>query len=292
MNSTVATFLRLFRGRGDAYGTWHGTAVRERVTPEMFRRHLTSTRPDDWFGIYNVIGDRCSWGCVDIDIKDLPLASNIRLSLQRQGIPAWIEATTRGYHVWVFPADALVDADTMRRALHAACHAIGYQPKEIFPKQTRVAGCGLGNYVRLPLNGALAAPRLRTTRRFCGNPALRTMDRQRAATADLEHVAAQLPRPQHVDIIVDVEAGVEFEETIQQVGGVAYRLWRDGPRSGRDRSNTLYQLAHRLREADVDPATALAVVGSADQRWGKRFADRGPQGEDILRNIVTRTYAS
>ena len=78
---------------------------------------------------------------------------------------------------------------------------------------------------------------------------------------------------------MDFEAGVEFERgTVQQVGGPAYRLWRDGPRYGHDRSTTLYQLAHRLHEADVEPSVALGVVASADQRWGKRFADRGPAG--------------
>ena len=71
-----------------------------------------------------------------------------------------------------------------------------------------------------------------------------------------------------------------------------YRLWRHGPWPGQDRSNTLYRLAHKLREADVDPGVALGLVASADQRWGKHFADRGPQGEDILRNIVTRSYGA
>ena len=290
MKPIAERFLHLFRGRGDAYGTWAGGAVRERVTPEMFERHLLSTNPEDWFGVYNVIGDQCSWGCVDIDTDDLALAHNIQGSLERQDVPAWVEKTTRGYHVWVFPDKPLIDAHTMRQALTAACRVVGYSPKEIFPKQIRVTLGQLGNYVRLPYNGALAGHP--DTRRFIDGVMLRQLDEDRAHWYDLERLAAWLPRPQPVDISVDIEAGVEYEETIQQVGGPAYRIWRDGPRYGHDRSTTLYQLAHRLREADVEPGVALGVVASADQRWGKRFADRGPQGEDILRNIITRTYAS
>ena len=131
------------------------------------------------------------------------------------------------------------------------------------------------------------------TRRFIDGATVKQMDEDRAHWFDLERVASYAPperSSQAVDISVDTEAGVEFEEVVQAVGGAAYRLWRDGPRFGHDRSSTLYQLAHRLREADVDPSVAYGIVNSADQRWGKRFADRGPAGQDILRNIITRTY--
>ena len=73
-------------------------------------------------------------------------------------------------------------------------------------------------------------------------------------------------------------------------GELTYRLWRDGPRSWQDRSTTLTELAHRLHEADVDPSMAYGIVNSADQRWGKRFADRGASGEEILRRIVVNAY--
>ena len=78
MTPLAEVFVQLFRGRGDAFGTWAGGAVRERVTPDMFERHLLSTNPEDWFGVYNVIGERCSWGCVDIDTDDVVLAYNIQ----------------------------------------------------------------------------------------------------------------------------------------------------------------------------------------------------------------------
>ena len=54
----------------------------------------------------------------------------------------------------------------MRNALLAACHATGYRPKEVFPKQEQALGSTLGNYVRLPLNGVYASPRVSDTRRF------------------------------------------------------------------------------------------------------------------------------
>lgn len=294
---TTESFVRLFRGRADAYGTWKGGAKREQLTPEHFIRHLHSHYERDWFGVYNVIGDRCSWGCVDIDVPDLLTMQRVRLVLERENIPSWIEQTTRGYHLWCFPADGLVDASLMRRALLAASLRTGYRPKEIFPKQTTATGTRLGNYVRLPMNGGLAVPPPYGCRRFIHeNVTLEDMDVNRADTVDLERLAAEIPPPRRADVVVDVRAGLEVEATIQEIGGMAYRLWRDGPlyawgeAAQRDRSSTLAHLAHVLHDSDVDASTAYAVVASADDRWGKGYADRGPAGVELLVKLVTDAY--
>ena len=283
-------FMRLFRGRGDARGTWEGGAEREPVTREHFVRHLCSADERDWFGVYNVLYDNCSWGCVDIDVKNLPLARNVALALQRQGIPGWIEETTRGFHVWVFPDQPLVPATTMRQALTAACRAVDYVPKEVFPKQTKTSADGLGNYVRLPLNGVYATPRIAATRRFIDGTPIQLMDRCRAPRHALERVAAMLPRnPQVVDISVDMKAGLEYAAEARKIGGLVWRIWDRGPGVGYDRSDALCELAHRCREADVDAHTAYGLVVSADDRWGK-FAGRGEDGLALIRTIISNTY--
>ena len=293
----VDTFIHLFRGRADAYGAWRGGSVRAPLTPAHFERHLTSADPDDWIGVYNVIGNRCSWGCVDIDTDDYGLAQNVRCSLHYKGIPAWIEQTTRGYHVWVFPAEFLVSAKTMRKALTAACQAIDFAPKEVFPKQNQVRSPGLGNYVRLPFNGWRAKgthiPRMfveyMDTMAVLGD-FLDDMHRLRAPTSLLESLADMLPDPQRVDISVDFQAGLEIEDDIARVGGLAYRIWRDGPLMGNDRSTTLVFLARCMAERDVPPDTAAKVLASADMRWGKQFLDRGESGVAIMQRIVDKAY--
>jgi hypothetical protein len=289
---TVESFVHLFRGRGDAYGSWSGGCVREQLTPDHFRRHLYSHYERDWIGVYNVIGDDCSWGCVDIDVPDLPTMTRVRIALARETIPSWIEQTTRGYHLWCFPAAQLVPATTMRQALTAACLRVGYQPKEVFPKQVSASGTKLGNYVRLPLNGGLAQPTAVGCRRFIANGVtLEDMDRNRAASVHLERLAAEIPPPQAVDVTVDMEAGLEVEPIVAEIGGRVQRVWRDGPAWGADRSSTLAHLAHLLRERDIDPTTAFAIVASADDRWGKGFRDRGSAGVEILLKLVRNAYA-
>ena len=286
---TVDLFMRLFRGRGDARGSWNGPAKREPVTREHFERHLTSTDERDWMGVYNVLHDKCSWGCVDIDVKDLPLARNVALALQRQQIPAWIEETTRGYHVWVFPTPALVPAATMRQALIAACRAVSYVPKEVFPKQNRASV--LGNFVRLPLNGAYADHGIVATRQFIDGAALSEMDRFRATADALHRVAAMLPSPQMVDISVDMKAGLEYRSEARRIGGLVWRIWDRGPGDGHDRSTTLAELAHRCVEEGVDADLAYGLVASADDRWGK-FTGRGEPGMTCLRTIVANAYGT
>lgn len=293
--SAEAAFLHLFRGRSDAYGSWKGGCIRGQLTPDHFHRHLYSHNPSDWIGVYNVLGTWASWGCVDIDVDNRPLADAIRTQLATHGIPAWVEQTTRGYHVWVFPYGndrykGVVDAPVMRRALRAACLAIGYSPKEVFPKQDHASGTSLGNYVRLPLNGSLANPAPLDVRRFVhGDATLQDMDRNRAETTALHDLALLCPAdPQAVDIVVDIEAGLEAEDEAFKIGGAVLRLWRDGPRYGHDRSNTLHRLAYELAERDVEPTVAYAVLVSADQRWGK-FVARGELSH--LRKILDRAYA-
>lgn len=301
-HSPVGLFVRLFRGRSDAYGSWAGPrAVREQLTPEHFERHLTSDSEEDWIGTYNVIGQSCSWGCVDIDIDDLTLATNVRMALWRKDVPSWIEKTTRGYHVWVFPAGDLVDADTMRRALTAACHVIGYTPKEVFPKQTKVSAAGLGNWVRLPYNGWYS-DQGHDSRRFIEHvdfidhhpdafvALLQRIDSDRAMPWDLENLAKLAPARQQGHVDIHLDRGLDVEPLVQSLGGVIQRLWRDGPRFGHDRSSTLARLAHECHDRDVGADDAFAIVVTADDRWGKGFLDRGEGGIEIIRRIIENAY--
>jgi hypothetical protein len=204
--------------------------------------------------------------------------------------------------VWVFPADALVEAATMRHALTAACLAVGYSPKEVFPKQAKVAGGGLGNFVRLPYNGFLAGgdhvPRMMVdhhlyelrTNEFPFHALLMDIDENRASTPALQALAALIPCTQTVDISVDMQGEVS-DPPVDDLGGLAYVIWRDGPLPGSDRSTIMVHLAYLLAEQDMPARDALAVLADVDLRWGKRFMDRGDRGRVILTRIIEKAYA-
>ena len=91
-------------------------------------------------------------------------------------------------------------------------------------------------------------------------------------------------------ISVDTQGGLEYSETARQAGGLIWRIWSQGPGDGHDRSTTLTELAHLCKEADLDASTTYGLVTSADDRWGKGFADRGEPGLEIMRRIVANSH--
>lgn len=318
----IDAFVQVFRGRADIYGNAKGFMVKERLTRAVFEKHLRSTNQADHVGVYCMLGDKASWGCIDIDGKDfamtcgecahldpegacgkchdgfvwdwaamLGLARNLQAVLKAApggGIESHIERTKNGYHVWVFPQEPLVPARTMRRALMAACKAIGYDPKEVNPKaeKPRSGTKGYGNFVRLPyggwiptVDGAPVGPRWflhpESDDEECYDlgAALQRIEALRTPTAHLDAVAALWTPPPVAHHEVDMDAGLEVENLLPLLDGKSWTIWKDGPLPGSDRSSTLAHLAHLLRERGLPATQAFAVVKSADARWGK-FQDR------------------
>lgn len=312
--NTVTEFIQLFRGRGDVYGSAKGFCVHEQLTPEVFEQHLTSTNPEDWIGVYCMIGEEASWGCVDIDGKDFPLdienkvwdwaqmwtiASNLRTVLAVKDIHAFIERTKNGYHVWVFPDSptGLVPARAMRRALMAACVAIDYDPNEVNPKAEgpRPGTKGYGNFVRLPYGGVLTAPG-RKDRIFVSDDGSVEYELdaflgkvERTSLAALENVARLWTPPPPPSTEVDFDAGLDAWECVKLLDGKGYTIWKEGPLPGSDRSTTLARLAHIAAERGLTATQTYAVIKSADVRWGGKFAQRA-DGEEQLARLVENAY--
>lgn len=291
--SMLEDFITLFRGREDVYGSWDGGCVKARLNTDKFKEHLQG---DERIGVYPIMSYRgssyCVWGCSDIDVEDLDAARNLQMSLKVKGITSWVERTRKGYHVWVF-ADSLVSAATMRRALLAAHQAIDYPAKEVNPKQETVTGSGFGNYVRLPYPSAVKEhPRERYILDDDENQ-MRLADfvfqamENRTELESLESIA-ELWKPPQSKHIMTLESSADVRQILRKVGPIPYVMWRDGPMEGNDRSSTLFRLSCKMRDAGIDPAEALVVLRSADQRWGK-FNLR-PDGEAELAKIVERSF--
>jgi hypothetical protein len=305
----VSRFVSYFRGRGDCYGSAKGFCVKQALTEAVFCKHLTSSDPADHIGVYCMVGELCSWGCIDIDGKDFEfdwtrmftLASNLHKVLSVKQVHAFIERSKNGYHVWVFPEQPLVPARAMRRALMAACKAVGYDPKEVNPKAEgpRPGTQGLGNFVRLPYGGALS-PDWKPEQRYMvfdyeGDPQKPLLLREwlgmgprRTPLDALESIAALWTPPPVAHHEVDFDAGLDIEPILPLLGNYITPIWRDGPKDGMDRSSTLARLAYLCAERGLTATQTFAVVRSADQRWGK-FHDRA-DGQEQLARFIERAY--
>ena len=289
----VDGFIQLFRGRGDAYGSWEGGCIREELTRETFYHHLAD---GPHIGVYPLVPFKgewgCVWGCSDIDVDDLDAARNLQMAFSVKNIVSWVEKTRKGYHVWVF-TDNLVPAATMRRAFLAAHQAINYPAKEVNPKQES-AGSGFGNYVRLPYYGALVTmPPNRFIMNDNNEPipleifidlAVHTM----ATREQLESIASYWKPPQPKRVAGDMPVSADVNYIVREAGAIPYVIWRDGPLEGQDRSSALYKLSAKMHEAGTPPAEAFEVLKSADLRWGKFYMR--PNGEEELIKIVERSY--
>jgi hypothetical protein len=296
---TVDRFVQAFRGRGDAHGSWAGGAVKQPVTRRVFEQHLTD---GPHIGIYPLISTRTSWGCVDIDGKDFnhdwdamwTLADNLRTVLSVKHVYAHQERTANGIHLWVFPDTPLVPAAHMRRALMAACTVIGYNPKEVNPKQEDDRG-GLGNYVRLPYYGALAngTP---PDRHFVSEDkdaidldnALNTVEQNRTSAAALEELSALWAPPAPRTFTINADTDTDASVFVTLMSGKAYKIWQEGPLPGADRSGTLVRLAAALVASDLPSHVSFQLLKAADQRWGKYHlrADCDEQLARILERVT------
>lgn len=296
----IDRFVKVFRGRSDVYGSAKGFCVKEQLTEAVFERHLMTRNTENHIGVYCMVGDMCSWGCIDIDGKDFPLseshvdappdvwdwdrmfrlALNLKTVLGVKGVPAHVERSKNGYHVWVFPMEPLVSAATMRRALMAACTALSYDPKEVNPKSEgpRAGTKGYGNFVRLPYGGAGIDLMVNPPNRVMVNPTgdtyglanfLGRIERERAHTADLEAIAKLWTPPPAPSTEIDYEAGLDAAPIIKLLDGLSYTVWENGPLPGSDRSTTLARLGHLCAERGITANQCFAVLKSADERWGK-----------------------
>lgn len=292
----VDAFVELFRGRADAYGSWEGGCVRKKLTRETFGSHISG---EELIGVYPHVlihGEwNCVWGCTDIDVEDLDSAANIKTAFATKGIPAWIERTRKGYHVWVFlEKGSIATTGTMRKAFLAVHQAINYPAKEVNPKQEN-PGAGFGNYVRLPYPGGIVDPIPENRYMLDDNEEPLTLGQfledvhkhGRASLEALVGVAQMYVEPVKRHVVID-NTSEDVSHLMRLLPRAAYMYWQNGPLDGRDRSTTLVRLAHLVQQSGLTPNEAYAILASADMRWGK-FHLRG-DGEEQIMKIVTHVY--
>jgi hypothetical protein len=284
MIDAVETFMSVFDGRRDAYGGWDGMSIPNPVNYALYAGHLYGS---ELIGIYPLREDSTvKWGCSDIDVDDLDAARNIQTALMVKGVRSYVEKTRRGYHVWVF-ADGWIPAPIMRRALLAAHEVIGYPAKEVNPKQE--VSSGLGNYVRLPYpNGMNEMP----DNRYMLEPNDSPMDFDKFIGEVEENLVsvhqlrplADMYSPKKRNSLASLETTATVREALAFVDGLVATIWKYGPLEGRDRSNTLCRLVHKMKDQGTPLQYAYVVLKDADKRWGK-FHEREDCDEQLTKII-------
>ncbi len=157
----IRRFGQLFQGRLDAVGGDDGRAIYQPYSYRAVAAHLSGENPIGVYPSYpDENGDRWTrWGCCDIDTGDWQEAFQLATALHGMGLFPHVERSrSKGWHIWVF-VEHPVPAATMRRCLKVAYAAIDLPAKEANPKSEVLAPNQLGNYVRLPYNGAAAPGR-------------------------------------------------------------------------------------------------------------------------------------
>lgn len=296
MTDTISSFMILFRGRGDCYGSEEGGCVRQQLTTPVFTAHL---RGEIGIGVYPAVPASvpfCVWGCIDIDVEDLEAARLMQRTLGSVGITAWVERSrSKGYHVWVF-ADNRVPAEDMRRMLLVAHQVADYPAREVNPKQSDVSVTKVGNYVRLPYYGGLqAVPSRRVMLDDANNPipleefvvsALGSL----TPVSVITHLASFYKPPARPPVEINWgDISESLDDALRSTSQLARIIWRDGPLEGQDRSTALTRLAHVCFRAGITPSMCHVIVIDADKRWGK-YHLRGENGQEEIRKIVERAY--
>lgn len=297
----IRRFGQLFQGRLGAVGGDDGRAIYEPYTYRAVAAHLAGAHP---MGVYpswpDENGDRWTrWGCCDIDTGDWQEAFQLATALSGMGLIPHVERSrSKGWHIWVF-VEYPIPAWQMRRCLKVAYAAIDLPAKEANPKSEALAPNQLGNYVRLPYNGA-AAPG-RQTMMVAINPQNDGVPCSFAnwvgtelgdkwfGYSDPERVAYwaskwyERPKRSHDfnpdDIPLDVAPLVDMLD----------KGWRDKYMSGeaRDRSESLVALAHWCARHGWLAKNTYAVLWWSP--WNK-YIDR-QDGERYVMDIVDRAYS-
>lgn len=146
----VEQFMRLFRGRTDAYGTGKGQWLHREPTPDVYDQHLKGL--GSGLGIAPLLDDGTVWfAAIDLDEPDFDAAIEMQAFLGFGH--TWVERSRSGNaHVWAFfnkPIEAWIARGIMREATAA----IGKPAVEIFPKQDKLLEGMVGNYINLPYFG-------------------------------------------------------------------------------------------------------------------------------------------
>lgn len=165
IEDVAMVYASYFSARQDAHSPWIATpeggqwiARREPLTAQVVIDAFRSGRPVGGYvaGVPDAEGHYTTHlACLDVDLDDgFAVAIRIAKAMKRTGIPAYLEGSRRGAHLWCL-LDRALPGPVVRRALLSLIGAAGVEPDpkiELRPAQDHLSGAdGLGYALRMPL---------------------------------------------------------------------------------------------------------------------------------------------
>ena len=156
-SSVALYYTHLFPARNDVYSRWTDQGwrpLREPLTPEVALAGLTGKGPSISGYMIDPQGSCSHSAAIDFDRDDgLKQAARLSRFMWSKGLPAYVETSRRGAHLWV-TLDKVVPARVIRAGLRGLLQGAGidaHDPKiELRPGSDTVDEDGLGHALRLP----------------------------------------------------------------------------------------------------------------------------------------------
>lgn len=185
----IAIFKSCFSGLENVYGTYNLSTgkswqVKKPVTDKVIFDHLRGKHP---CGIYLLYGNLTRAVVADFDDLDAMPPVEFVNKATHYNLHAYIETSkSKGYHVWMFFDENGVSAVKARLITKQILDDIDYPETEIFPKQDNLDEKSFGNFINVPLFGALV-PRGKTI--FINPSTLKPYDNQWAFLKSIKRIS-------------------------------------------------------------------------------------------------------
>lgn len=146
-DNMVTDYMRLFRGRQDAYGTGEGRWIKKPPRRYVYENHLQGIGPG--LGIAPLLDNgKVNFAAIDLDEPNFDAARELQEFLKFGH--TFIERSRSGNaHIWAFFAEP-INAWIPRGIMREAIAGIGKPTVEVFPKQDKLLPGMVGNYINLP----------------------------------------------------------------------------------------------------------------------------------------------
>jgi KaiC/GvpD/RAD55 family RecA-like ATPase len=304
VSDLAKTILSLFRGRHDhiAFATEKGfEPAGNSPCVELIDAHLAGKES---FGFYLMTADSKVWcTCVDFDNKpDKPnpeyenQAHNLYLALRNYQLFPLMELSQSGsgYHVWLFFAEA-VEAYVARSWWRGVEQKMGVKFREVYPRQDRQIGKGMGSLVRYPLwnKSCFVDPEEGFAHL---DPAEALGSVQRIRREDLPLLAFQLGmgdlKPEPVLSLAggtpDGMLPLRVQRLLERTHSLIARRWSGDTQGMKDTSNSA--VAMSLAVEMVRLYVPTPEIGSALRYWCQQRGATKGEREDWINLTVTKAY--
>ncbi len=162
-------FHAIFAGNDDHYGTYElpqgrkrvpgekflgrAKTVRQPVTAELFTQHLQGE--GNGLGVCPIRRDgMCTWFAIDVDDYEKKGPEYWSEQVDKFSLPLVVtRSKSNGTHLWCFLTGAIQASDAQKMAGKFLRKLKLSQKTEVFPKQTKLDGDAMGNWINLPYFG-------------------------------------------------------------------------------------------------------------------------------------------